>query len=151
MSENKIQHERLAAPYEGKGSIKSSLIKSLQENSDYNEKDAEKIATKITKDLKGKEVKDVFEKAAKIYDFKNGKNNGILFAIEGLDPNVNIDYKYKDGKGTEAIWQEATSQSLEDDSSDIVKREIIEGPLSEYVRTGKGAAPTPLGIPVKRN
>jgi hypothetical protein len=155
----KVNNQLAGGPSSGsKGqdrkSIQSSLTDSLKV-SGYPEKDAKKIAERITKDLNGQEVQDVFEKAKEIYDFKDGKNSGILVAIEGLDPNnINIDYKYEAGKGTEAIWREAISQSSNGDSSDIVKRKITEGQLSEYVKTGGGAripGPLPKSLPIPLN
>ncbi len=132
-------------------SIQFSLTESLKV-SGYPEEDAKKIAAEVAKGLKGKRKyteEDVFE-AAKIYDCKNGKNSGILVAIEGLDPNnINIDYNHEDGKGTEAIWREAISQSSQGDSSNIVKREITQRPLSPYVRTGKGTPRDVIDQPIK--
>jgi hypothetical protein len=155
---NQLPSPSIGSKGQDKKSIKSSLKESLEENSGFKPEDAEKIATAITAKLKGKEnytEEDVF-KAAKIYDFQNGKNNGILIAIEGLDPDVNIDYKYEDGKDTQVIWREAISQSSKDSPSDIEsssverptknKREITEGPLSKYVKTGEDPVPGKLEV-----
>ena len=146
MSDNNTVSNSLYIPSIGsngdpkdKKSIQSSLIESLKVNSDYDEKDAKKIATEVAKGLNGKRKyteEDVFEAAVKAFDPKG--NDRLFKAIDLLNGDVNVDYKYEAGEGTKAIWREAISQSSQGDSSDIVKREITQGPLSPYVTKNEG-------------
>jgi hypothetical protein len=111
-----------------KKSIKFSLVESLKENSGFEPEAAEKIATKITANLKGKKnytEEDVFKAANSIYGFDNGKNLGLRDGIDGLNNLYNVNYTTEEKTGTsKAIWEEAIGQSSKDDSRNIVSRSI---------------------------